>query len=78
MAKIEGFTAIGHLFPRGSGLFGGWPGLEDGDLFAVNGVDPVTDYRQILTEVFQRRIGVADTSTIFPGFSATPLGFADA
>jgi hypothetical protein len=36
-----------------------------------------TDYRQILTEILQKRCGVGSIGTIFPGLTPAPLGLAN-
>jgi uncharacterized protein (DUF1501 family) len=52
---------------------GGWPGLADAEL--VDGdLAGTTDYRQILSEVLQRRCGLSSVSSVFPGFSGPQLG----
>ena len=59
----------------GAGVAGGqyhgtWPGLtdaDDADLLVT------TDYRSVLAEVVSRRFG-SSLSTVFPGFTPTPVG----
>jgi uncharacterized protein (DUF1501 family) len=58
---------------RGGRVLGHWPGLDahrlvDGDLAAT------TDHRSILAEVLTDRLGVADTGTVFPGFTPRHVG----
>jgi uncharacterized protein (DUF1501 family) len=58
---------------RGGKVYGRWPGLADlrldqGDLAGT------TDYRSIVTEVLQRRLGVGSVSAVFPGFRPQSLG----
>ncbi|MDQ1671965.1 MAG: hypothetical protein QOC98_527 [Frankiaceae bacterium] len=62
---------------RGGQVYGRWPGLapanlDNGDLAVA------TDYRQILTEILQKRCRVGDVSGIFPGLAVAPLGLANA
>jgi uncharacterized protein (DUF1501 family) len=58
---------------RGGRVHGGWPGLApsalvNGDLAGVN------DYRDVLTELLQRRLGIGDPAPVFPDHRPTPLG----
>jgi uncharacterized protein (DUF1501 family) len=58
---------------NGGKIFGDWPTLsparrEGGDLAVA------TDYRRILAEVLERRMGVSNTDPIFPGFAGSRLG----
>ena len=60
---------------RGGRVYGEWPGLgakqlEDGDLRAT------TDYRDVLGELTQRRLGVSSTKAVFPDHRPRPLGLA--
>ncbi|MBL8049467.1 MAG: DUF1501 domain-containing protein [Chthonomonas sp.] len=56
------------------GVHGRWPGLkpsqrdENADLIVAN------DYRDVIGEVIQRRLGLQDTSGIFAGHLVRPLG----
>jgi uncharacterized protein (DUF1501 family) len=68
----------GALFVLGGGLAGGrvhgdWPGLapanlDHGDVAGVN------DYRDVMAELVRARLGVGDTSSIFPGYTPRVLG----
>ena len=58
---------------KGGRMVGRWPGLaaealEEGVDLAV-----VTDYRSVLYEILRSHMGVADTTSIFPGFSGADL-----
>jgi uncharacterized protein (DUF1501 family) len=60
---------------RGGRVYGRWPGLsphqlEDGDLRVT------TDYRDVLGEVVQRRLGGGDWRAVFPDHRPQPLGLA--
>lgn len=63
------------MFLAGAGVIGGryygsWPGLSntpDADLVVT------TDYRSVLSEVVRARFSI-DSSQVFPGFVAAPLG----
>lgn len=58
---------------RGGRVHGAWPGLAgpalvDGDLAGAN------DYRDVLIELLQRRLGIGDPAPIFPDHRPTELG----
>jgi uncharacterized protein (DUF1501 family) len=62
---------------KGGKVYGRWPGLAaaqlvDGDLAVT------TDYRAVIAEVLRLRCGLSDTSTVFPGVTATTLGLVAA
>jgi uncharacterized protein (DUF1501 family) len=61
---------------RGGQVYGRWPGLGTADL--DNGdLACATDYRQILTEILQKRCSIGSISEIFPGLTPAPLGLAN-
>lgn len=61
---------------RGGQVYGRWPGLAPANL--DNGdVAMATDYRQILTEILQKRCSIGSVSDIFPGLTPAPLGLAN-
>jgi uncharacterized protein (DUF1501 family) len=58
---------------RGGRVHGAWPGvspsaLTSGDLAGAN------DYRDVLVELLQRRLGVGDPAPIFPGHRPSSIG----
>lgn len=56
---------------RGGRVHGAWPGLTDlvnGDLAGAN------DYRDVLAELLQARLGVGDVGRVFPDHRPEPLG----
>lgn len=62
---------------QGRKVAGEWPGLspehlEDGDLRVT------TDYRTVLAEVLERRMGLAQSATVFPNLQRTRLGLLKA
>ncbi len=63
------------MFVLGGGVVGkqvvaDWPGLADRNLF--NGDLAVTiDYREVLSEVIEKRLGGGDLARIFPGYTRT-------
>ena len=54
---------------NGGQLYGSWPGLSSGQLFDGTDVDVTTDYRQVLSEILERRLGNPNLGQVFPGFS---------
>jgi len=56
------------------GLYGTWPGLNSRNLDQGLDLMITTDYRQILWEVVNRRLGVSTPASIFPTLTAAPLG----
>jgi uncharacterized protein (DUF1501 family) len=66
------------MFVLGGGVNGGqvfanWPGLGVNDLDQGD-LAITTDYRDVLGEVLERRLGIADAATIFPQHVFTPVG----
>lgn len=61
---------------NGRRFFGTWSGLDPETLSPYYGDVPVTtDYRRVMSEVLIRRMGNANLSAIFPGYSGySPLG----
>jgi uncharacterized protein (DUF1501 family) len=54
----------------GRTVYRDWPGLADADLY--NGdLDVTTDYRTVLAEILDKRMGGTDVAKVFPGFQAT-------
>ncbi len=77
----SGGTDHGHgnaVLLFGGGVVGGtvhgpWPGLAPADL--DNGdLSGMTDYRDVLGEILQKRCRIGSLSQVFPGFTPTPLG----
>ncbi|MDX2148780.1 MAG: DUF1501 domain-containing protein [Planctomycetota bacterium] len=75
-------TDHGHgnaMFVLGNCVTGGrvlanWPGLAPGDLFEGKDLAVTIDYRDILAEIIQNRLGNNDLGYIFPGFTPTFRG----
>jgi uncharacterized protein (DUF1501 family) len=62
---------------EGGKMYGEWKGLANEHLDHGADLAVTTDYRTVLNEVLQKRIGLADTKSIFPGFEMkTALGIA--
>lgn len=60
------------------GLYGDWPGLAPDDI-ERNGLRVTSDYRSVLADILQYRLGTGDMAAVLPGYDDTPdrcLGFA--
>lgn len=70
-------TDHGHancMFVLGGGVAGGkvygrWPGLEREQLYQGRDLALTTDFRTVLGEIIERRLGNRDMATVFPGFA---------
>ncbi len=71
----------GCLFVMGGGVRGGvygrWPGLADEVLVRFSGLAVTTDFRDVLAEIVEKRLGHPDAGVVFPGHLAQPLGLVD-
>lgn len=55
----------------GNQVLGSWPGLAT----LVNGdLDATTDFRDVLAEIVEDRLGNSDLASVFPGHTVTPVG----
>ena len=78
---LEG-TDHGHgtvMFVMGPAVAGGrvltsWPGLGAGQLYQSIDLNVTIDYRNILAEIVQNRLGNSDLASVFPGFTPTFQG----
>ena len=67
---------IGGQNVRGGTVYGRWPGLAREQRYDGRDLAVTTDFRSVFAEVVRGHLGVADTRTIFPGFTgAQKLGF---
>ncbi len=64
---------MGHQIDGGR-VLRNWPGLAAGQLYENRDLEVTIDYRDILAEVVQARLGNNNLSTIFPGFTPTIRG----
>ena len=69
------------MFVMGGGLHGGkvygqWPGLADDRLDRNGNLSVTTDYRSVLAEIVDRRLGNARLDEVFPGFTPRYLNLA--
>ncbi len=67
----------GLMLALGGGIAGGrvltkWPGLGKRDLYEGQDLDITIDYRDVLVEILQRRIGNGDWRKVFPDPSYRP------
>jgi uncharacterized protein (DUF1501 family) len=67
---------IGGHNVRGGKVYGRWPGLAREQRYEGRDLAVTTDFRSVFNEVVRAHLGLADTRTIFPGFSnPQSLGF---
>lgn len=59
---------------KGGRMVGRWPGLANEALEEGADLAVVTDYRAVLAELLSGHMGLADASSVFPGFQPQPLG----
>ncbi len=69
----------GAMVVLGGGVRGGrvvakWPGLEASQLDDVGDLRVTTDYRDVLSEVLSRRMGVQKPNEVFEGYTPKPVG----
>jgi uncharacterized protein (DUF1501 family) len=58
---------------NGGKVHGQWPGLEEGQLIGPGDLAVTTDYRDVLSEVLQKRLNNPATDEIFPDYQPTML-----
>ncbi len=66
---------------KGGKVYGKWPGLEREQLYEGRDLALTTDFRTVLSEIIERRLGNGDISAVFPGFAHDPrkyLGMVNA
>ena len=71
----------GVMFALGSQVAGGrviadWPGLEDEELYEGQDLQITIDYRDVLAEMLEKRLGSANATAVFddPSFAPSPRG----
>lgn len=69
----------GLMFVLGGAVAGGrvltqWPGLAPEQLYNGRDLEVTIDYRDIISEILAERVGNANTSAVFPGFTPTYRG----
>lgn len=83
--NANGGTDHGHgnaMLVLGNHIAGGrvladWPGLGPEDLFQGQDLDVTIDYRDILAEIVQYRLGNANLQTIFPDYTPAFRGVTE-
>lgn len=60
--------ALGNHIAGGR-VLSNWPGLTPENLFQGQDLDVTIDYRDILAEIVQNRLGNGDLASVFPGFT---------
>ena len=84
-ARENGSSGTDHgrgtvMFAMGKNIAGGrvmvnnWPGLATANLESGRDLKVTIDYRDILAEIVQNRLGSTSLPTVFPGWSATMRG----
>jgi len=84
-ARENGSNGTDHgrgtvMFAMGKNIAGGrvmvnsWPGLAQANLENGQDLKVTIDYRDILAEIVQNRLGSTSLPTVFPGWSATMRG----
>jgi len=67
---------IGGQSVKGGKVYGRWPGLAREQRYDGRDLAVTTDFRSVFAEVVRGHLGIAETATIFPGFTNTQtLGF---
>jgi uncharacterized protein (DUF1501 family) len=64
---------MGHCISGGR-VLSQWPGLQPGQLFQGLDVQVTIDYRDILAEIIQTRLGNPNLNYVFPAFTPTIRG----
>jgi uncharacterized protein (DUF1501 family) len=54
---------------KGGKVYGKWPGLAREQLYEGRDLALTTDFRTVLSEIIERRLGNRDLATVFPGFA---------
>ena len=60
---------------RGGRVHGHWPGLRSDRLYEGRDLAVTTDFRDLLSEVLTRHLGIGDLGAVFPGFSSSASRF---
>jgi len=54
---------------KGGKVYGKWPGLANEQLYQRRDLALTTDFRTVLGEIIEQRLGNHDIATVFPGFA---------
>jgi len=60
---------------RGGKVHGHWPGLRSDKLYEGRDLAVTTDFRDLLSELLTRHLGVSDLGLVFPGFASSASRF---
>jgi hypothetical protein len=55
--------------PVNGGIYGGWPGLSNEQLYDGRDLAITTDYRRVLSEILIRRLQNPKIGQVFPGYT---------
>lgn len=61
------FVLGGHV--NGGQVYGRWPGLGKDDLYGPGDLAVATDFRDVIGEIVQKRLGNANLATVFPNYA---------
>jgi len=53
---------------KGGKVYGGWPGLDQSQLYEGRDLAVTTDFRRVLGEAVDRHLGNSALNQVFPGF----------
>ncbi len=62
---------------RGGQVYGQWPGLQVSQLHSGRYLKVTTDYRHVVAEVIEKRLGNTNMGFVFPDFSPNFIGICD-
>jgi uncharacterized protein (DUF1501 family) len=60
---------------RGGKIYGDWPGLDSAKLYEGRDLALTTDFRDVLSEVAARHLGVTNLPALFPGYATNSKNF---
>jgi len=57
---------------KGGKVYGRWPGLDASHLYENRDLAVTTDFRDVFSEILDRRMGVREVASVFPGYPLDP------
>jgi len=57
---------------KGGKVYGRWPGLDASHLYENRDLAVTTDFRDVFSEILDRRMGVKEVASVFPGYPLDP------
>jgi uncharacterized protein (DUF1501 family) len=72
-----GFMMVLGEKVNGKKIYGHWPGLKTEQLYERADLAVTTDFRTVLSEIVQKRLGNSKTAEVFPDFKAPALGIVN-